>query len=504
KPLAKHTPPKSPHKPSNGPISPRVAGAFNNDYYQPAAKDPKLRGDRNLHVGYIEVEGPTNGVAAKLPESHMRIITARPKDGESPRRAADKVLRAFASRAFRRAVKDEEVAPLVDLVEIVMQQGDTYEHAIEIGVQAILVSPHFVFRVESDKKPDDPAARHEINDYEWASRLSYFLWSSTPDDTLLDIASRGELNNPTTLRAQVTRMLADPKSKSLVDQFAVQWLNLRNLDEVSPDPTVFNTWNAALKSDMRRETLMLFQTVMQDDLSVLSFLNADFTFLNERLAKHYEIGGVKGDEFRKVSLDTKRRSGVLTHASILAITSDPTRTSPVKRGKWILENILGTPPPPPPPNIPELEKVKSANPGASMRKQMEIHQTNPGCASCHKLLDPLGFGLENFDAIGRWRDKDGKHTVDASGVMPSGEKFNGPVEMVRILMKRQDDFCSYLTDRMMTFSLGRGLEFYDKCAVDKIVEQLKRDDYRFSTLVTEIVLSTPFRMRRGDGGNPDE
>ncbi len=480
----------------------RLEAAFVNDYYMPEAKNPNQR-DRNLGVVWLELEGPLGVEDGGLPESHRRLITARPDKDRSVEDAAEQVLKPFATRAFRRPVTIDELQSFVRLVKFVVDQEETYERGIQVAVQAILVSPHFLFRIETDRQPDNPDAVHEVTDYQLASRLSYFLWSSMPDQELFDLASRGELRQPEVLRKQVQRMLADDRATALVDNFASQWLNLRMLDEHEPDKTTFKQFSDELKQDMRRETELFFEEVMRKDRSILDFLTARYTFVNERLANHYGMPGVKGNNFRRVELTGNRRIGVLTHASILTLTAYPTRTSPVIRGKWILENILGTPPPPPPPDVPVLEVAQQESPEASLREQLVLHRTDPNCASCHKVMDPLGFGFENFDAIGRWREKDGKHPIDASGELPGGAKFSGPVELVNLLIKRQDDFARALSEKMLTYALGRGLEHYDQCAVQEIARTLKQDDYRFSTLVLEIVQSDPFLKRRGDdGGQP--
>jgi len=320
-----------------------------------------------------------------------------------------------------------------------------------------------------------------------------------PDDQLLSLAYDKKLNHPSVLRAQVQRMLKDPRSQAIVDNFAGQWLNLRILDEVTPDPKQFPQFTKRLRADMRKETELFFAHVMRQDLSVLELIRGRFSFLNENLARHYAVSGVSGEQFRLVRFDKDQRAGVLTHGSILTLTSNPNRTSPVKRGKWIMENILGTPPPDPPANVPELEETAKANPGASMRKQLEVHRKNPACATCHRQMDALGFGFENYDAIGRWRSKENKQDIDASGVLPGGDRFRSPMELVGSLGKQGKQFSSLLTGKMLTYSLGRGLEPFDRCAVDDIVTALEKNDYRFSTLVTEIVLSEPFRMRRGEG-----
>jgi hypothetical protein len=287
-----------------------------------------------------------------------------------------------------------------------------------------------------------------------------------------------------------------------VDGFAAQWLQLRNLDEIAPDPKLFPKFNAGLKADMQQETQRFFAAVMHEDRELSDFLTGDFTFVNERLAEHYGLPDVKGEEFRQVSLPQGQRAGILTHASILTITSNPGRTSPVKRGKWILETILGAPPPPPPPNVPELEETAKAAPGASLREQLKLHRSDPGCASCHRQMDELGFGLENFNPVGQWRDADGTGPIDASGTLPGGASFKGPAELVGVLKKRQAEFNRCLTEKMLTYALGRGLEFYDRCAVDQVTQNVSQKGNRFSTLVVEIVNSEPFRMRRGEGAKP--
>ncbi len=472
----------------------RVDATFINDYYKPNAKDPRER-DRNLVIRSFEVLGPLN---AKPPESHQRIIFVRPSKGKSARQAAKEIFAKLMKRAFRRPVDSAEVDRTIRLVEFAMEKGETFEGAVQIGVQAVLVSPHFLFRVEIDPQPNDPKAQHQIGNHELASRLSYFLWSTMPDDELTQLADSGRLHEPKVLDDQVRRMLRDPKSESLVKNFTGQWLNLRNLDEITPDPNRFPSFTPELRRDMVRETELFITTIIQEDRNILDLLDADFSFVNERLARHYGIDTVKGEQFQRVKLPVSQRLGVLTHASILTLTSNPTRTSLVKRGKWILDNVLAVDMPDPPANVPPLEEAAKNNQNASLREQLKIHRSIPGCASCHNTMDPLGFGLENFDAIGRWRTKDEKEEIDSSGTLPSGESFSGPVELVRILKKRETQFARCLAEKMLTFALGRGLEYYDRCAVDKILASLRKNDYRFSVLVTNIVHSKPFLMRRGD------
>jgi len=482
----------------------QLAAAFVNDYYKPDAPNPKDR-DRNLAVRFLEVQGP---IDAKPPASHQRLIFTQPDDKQTVEQAATRIFQAFMPRAFRRPVDDNEVQRIVKLVRFVMDKEDSFERAVQVGVQAVLVSPHFLFRVETDPLADAAGNKpntsgrpaYRLNHYEIASRLSYFLWSSMPDAELFELAAQQRLGDQGVIAGQVKRMLKDERSEALVTHFIGQWLNLRNLDEVTPDTDRFQTFTPELKRDMVRETETFARTIMRENHSILEFLDADFTFVNQRLAEHYGISGVQGEEFQRVSLPAAQRAGVLTHASILTLTSNPTRTSPVKRGKWILENILGNEPPPAPPNVPDFEITAKANPDASLRQQLEKHRNHPGCASCHKTLDPLGFGFENFDAVGRWRDKDGGHAIDASGTLPGGDTFSGPVELVRILKKSDRDFGRCFTEKLLTYALGRGLEYYDRCAVDRILDVAAEQEFRFQVLATQVALSRPFLMRQPASG----
>jgi hypothetical protein len=465
----------------------KILVTFTNDEY--VAK----KGDRNLFVGRFAITRPAD--KTKL----NQFIQTWPEQGSGLRDAATQTLTPFVKRAFRGPVTDADVSRFVDIVEMATNDGELFEQGIQFAMQAVLVSPRFLFRIETDGRPDDPMAERPVTDYELASRLSYFLWSSMPDEELFRLAERGELRKPDVLKHQVTRMLSDSKSRAIVDNFAGQWLNLALLDEMVPDPNEFPEFDGDLRNDMKQESLLLFETVMREDRSLLDFLDADFTFMNARLAKHYGRNGVTGKEFQKVSLDAGRRAGILTHASILTLTSNPERTSPVKRGKWIMENILGEAPPPPPPGVPELEETAKNNPNFTLREQLKIHREDPGCASCHKTMDVLGFGFENFDATGRWRDKDGEHTIDPSGQLPGGDSFAGPTELVNVLKNRRADFARCLSEKMLTYALGRGLEYYDRCATTEILQRLDANNYRFSELVLGIVSSKPFQKRRGDG-----
>lgn len=471
----------------------KIGGAFTNDFYDPEAKD-KQRRDRNLAVGTIEVTGPEGGGEPAWHETHRRFVTARPSDSVTVKEAASQVLRPILYRAFRRPVADAEVARFAELVDHnVTEFKETYDYGLYVALQAALVSPDFLFRNEVD--PEGNATERKLNEYEVASRLSYFLWSSMPDEELFKLAENKRLFDPDILQAQIERMLHDDKAHALSRNFASQWLNLRNLTDVQPNPEVFPDFDDALRKAMRQETEMLFSTIVKENRSIDDFLNADFTFLNERLAKHYGISGVSGDQFVRVSLEGTKRSGMLTQASILTLTSNPGRTSPVKRGKWILENILGEVPPPPPPGVPPLEEANKDTANLSLRERMEIHRKDPGCASCHKTMDPLGMGLENFDAIGRWRDKEGERDVDSSGELPGGVKFSGPMELIGIIRSREAQFHRAFAERLLTYALGRGLEYYDKCAVDQALVLMKQRGNRFSALVEGIVVSDPFMKR---------
>lgn len=479
----------------------RVSGHFLNDFEDPTAEDRKRR-DRNLLIDSVEIDGPLDARPEDYPEAHRRLIPVRPDATRTPLTAAKTNLEPLLNRVFRRPATASEVNSYAALVDNAVKQGDSFEQGMQVAVTAILVSPHFLFRVEGGDKVQKESLIRPVGDFELASRLSYFLWSSTPDDQLLGLAAKGTLHEDAVLREQVRRMLADGKSQALIDNFFTQWLNLRLLDGVAPDPQVFPNFDAELKAAMRRETELFAAAIVREDRSVLDFLGGRFTYVNERLAKHYGIDGVQGTEFQKVSFADNRRTGVLTQASILTLTSNPGRTSPVKRGKWMLENILGSPPPDPPPDAPDLDAVQKAKPNASLRQQLEIHRENPVCASCHKVMDQLGFGLENFDAIGRWRDKDGTFAINASGELPGGAKFNGPLALAKVLDKRRSEFVRCLSEKLLTFALGRELAVQDRCTVDKIVEQVEQKDFRFSALADAIVLSDAFRKTSSEEDQP--
>jgi hypothetical protein len=431
------------------------------------------------------------------PKARARLFP-RPRKKPGDRRFVLDNLRTFATRAYRRPATDEEVKRLARLVRQAAENGDGFETGVKNALTAVLVSPHFLFRIEVDREPGNPRAVHPITDWELASRLSYFLWSSMPDEELFSLAREKKLRQPGVLEGQVRRMIKDPKAKALADNFAGQWLQTRGLAEFKPDPRQFPAFNDELRRDMQKETELFFLNVVREDRSILDFIDSDYTFVNERLARHYGLRGVKGNEFRKVSLAGTPRGGVLTQASVLAVTSNPTRTSPVKRGKFILDNILGTPPPPPPPDAGELKEGPELT--GTLRQRMEQHRANPSCATCHARMDPLGFGFENFDAVGAWRTHEGKLPIDPSGVLPGGQSFKGPAGLRAILKKKQGQFAKCLTEKLLTYALGRGMERSDRCFIEEIARKAAKSDYRFSGLVIETVKSDPFQKRRGKGG----
>jgi len=469
----------------------KIGVGFFNDYYNPKAKDPKRR-DRNLYVQYIEIHGPIDK-PVEYPAAHKRIVVVTPSEKVTQRDALQQVLTRLTSRAFRRPAKQGEVDRLIALAEIAIAEEDSFEAGIRLAMQALLASPHFLFKVES---PTSPGKDRLLTEYELATSLSYFLWSSMPDNELFTLAWEGKLREQ--LEPQVKRMLASPKADQLVANFAGQWLQLRNLADATPDADLFPSFNEGLRQAMQQETELFVADVMRSDSSIFTLLDANYTYLNEPLAKHYGVPGVQGEGFRKVALTedaAQVRGGLLTHASILTVTSSPTRTSPVQRGKWVLENLFNEPPPPPAPDIPSLEEQKELT--GTLRQRMEQHRANPACATCHQVMDPLGFALENFDPIGAWRTKDEGAPIDASGELPSGEKFRGPRELNRLLLQtKKDAFARCFAEKLLTFALGRGIEYYDICAVEEILKSAGKSDHRFSSFILGVVRSTPFQKRR--------
>jgi hypothetical protein len=407
-------------------------------------------------------------------------------------------------------VTADEVERLATLTDHAVAAGESWESGIQLAMQAVLCSPGFLFRVEQDPNPGSPEIR-PLTEHQLASRLSYFLWSSMPDDPLLDLADAGQLSSQ--LAEQVRRMLADPRSAAFVQSFSLQWLQLQRLEIAAPDATLFPTFTPELRAAMRRETELFVDAIVRENRSLTDLIAADFTFLNEPLARHYGIvdtlgnregqpepkpGGqpIRGTEFVRVSLQDPQRGGLLTQAGILTVTSNPTRTSPVKRGRWLLEQILGSPPPAPPPNVPELPATPADAASASLRQRMEIHRTNPACANCHAKMDPLGFALENYDAVGRWRTQDGSFPIDPAGELPDGTRFSGPAELRQAILSRRQELVRCVCEKLLIYAIGRGLEYYDRPVIEQILQKTAAQEDRFGALIEQIVLSDAFRLRR--------
>jgi Protein of unknown function (DUF1592)/Protein of unknown function (DUF1588)/Protein of unknown function (DUF1587)/Protein of unknown function (DUF1585)/Protein of unknown function (DUF1595)/Planctomycete cytochrome C len=481
----------------------RIAVAFANPHTEaaPAATTPARPattaaakpGVRALFIDQVEIAGPPGPA---VPESHKRIFIAKPGPDLDQRAAARVIIERFATRAFRQPVTTAKLDRLLTLFDLAEKEGETFNGAVRVALEGVLISPFFLYRLEQERA-GSPGGVTPINDWELASRLSYFLWSSMPDDELFELAKAGKLHERAVLDQQIKRMLQSPKSRALVSTFAEQWLRLRALDRHEPDPSEFPDFDKPLRKAMYDEATMFFEMVMREDRSILEFLDSDYTFLNERLAKHYGIAGVTGAQMRKVTLSDRKRGGVVSMASVLTVTSGPTRTSPVKRGQWILDQILGDPPPPPPPGVAPLPaQDKKSGAGLTLRQQMERHRADPTCASCHQRMDQIGFGFENFDGTGRWRDREGSVAVDASGALPGGVKFNGPVEFKTMLLANKQDFARTLSGKLLTFALGRALQDHDDVTLDQVAQAVERDQYRFSSLVTNIATSFPFLNRR--------
>jgi hypothetical protein len=438
---------------------------------------------------YLAAARKISDQAVQGKDKDRLIFTAKPEGAKKPRDAAREVLTRLVGRAFRRAPFPDEVEKFLKLFDVGEKQEAGFEPAMKLPIRGLLISPHFLFRVE----PSAGDGISPVGDFELASRLSYFLWSTMPDDELLDAAKAGKLKDPKTLEAQVLRMLKDPRAAQFPENFAPQWLQVRRLLEVQYDPKLFPGMDKGLKEDMIREVVLYFETIMKEDRSVLELIDSDFTVVNDRLARHYGIAGAGGG-FAKVKLADARRGGVLTMAAVLAATSDPNRTSPVKRGKWVLEAILGSPPPPPIPGADNLVPAPGDG-NLTLRQKMERHRTDPNCNSCHSRMDPIGFGFENYDAIGQWRDRDGNQALDTSATLPDGKAFKGPVELKAILKARQAEFVGCLVEKLFTYGLGRGVEPYDGVTADQVAAAASKNGYKFSSLIVEIVKSFPFQYR---------
>ena len=446
-------------------------------------------------VDYVLVGGPYDAAGPGETDVQRRILTCRPAADEPEEPCARRILTRLARRAYRRPVDAADIDPLLELFAIGRADGHRFEDGIEMALSGVLVSPSFLFRAPRAPEGIEPGSPYRLSDIDLASRLSFFLWSSIPDEELLDLAERGRLRDPAVLDERIARMLADPKAGALVENFGGQWLHLRNVADWTPDPVRFADFDDSLRYAFERETELFLDHLIREDRSVLELIDADYTFLNERLAGFYGIDGVNGGYFRRVPLAGTARGGILTHGSVLMVTSYPTRTSPVLRGKWVLENLLGAPPPPPPPDVPALEAGAETSAG-SLREALERHRANPACAACHAKLDPLGFALENFDAVGAFRTEDEGATVEASGALPDGTLVDGPAGLRRVLRDRRDEFVETLAAKLLTYAIGRGLEHYDQPAVREIRRRVEAADYRFSALVSAVVDSVPFRLRR--------
>jgi len=480
-----------------------VLEGMHRPYY--AITSYEYAGDQTLDpgVGRVELSGPYNVTGRGDTPSRRAIFTCRPPpnvvaSGPEEVACASEILGRLGRFAFRRPVTEDDLEMLLEFFHSGRAVAD-FDAGIEMALRRVLVSPDFLFRRESD--PDGAASGqpYAISDLELASRLSFFLWSSIPDGELLGLAERGELRRPRVLDQQVARMLADPRARALVDNFGGQWLYLRNMELVSPDPYAFPAFDGNLRVAMTREMELFLESQIREDHSVLELMTSDQTFVNQRLAEHYGIPNILGNHFRRITLsgELDRRRGLLGKGSLLTVTSYAHRTSPVLRGKWLLENVLGTPPPPPPPDVPELtEEAEVDGSILSLRERMEAHRSDPVCASCHRVMDPLGFALENFDGIGRWRATSEAGTpIDASGELADGTPVDGPVSLRNALLKRPENFVTTVTEKLMTYGLGRGVEYYDASAVRRIVRGAAVDGYTWSALITGIARSVPFQMR---------
>ncbi len=448
-----------------------------------------------VRVNTVDVGGPYTQASGPTRASLENVYVCGHLRGGHQPMCARRIMTSLARRAFRRPVTPGEVQKYVDLVQLAEKEEGSLEEGLAVGIQALLVSPDFLFRIERDRPVKTGSLVQRISQHELASRLSYFLWASMPDTALRRAADAGTLRNPAVLEREVRRMLRDPKAEALAEHFGGQWLQFRALESVTRDRERFPDFEDYLRFSMRRETEMFVQNIISEDRSILDFIDGQYSFINERLARHYGVPDVSGPEFRRVDLSATPRGGVLTQGSVLTVSSYATRTSPVLRGKWILDNLLDAPPPPPPGDVPNLDEA-SIGTSASLREQLESHRKDPICASCHRRMDPLGFGLENFDAVGAWRSADGKFPIDAAGALPDGRTFTGPVELRAILEGNREAFARSLTSKLLTYALGRGLEQYDARTVKLVASRIPARDYRFSALVLEIVNSLPFQSRR--------
>ena len=449
-----------------------------------------------LGVDNVRIAGPFDAVASGDASSRPQLFVCSPASSRDEESCATKILARLARRAYRRPVTKEDVDALLPFYRAGRKEG-RFEAGIQLALEKVLVSLDFLFRSEREPANVVPGSVYRISDLELASRMSFFLWSSIPDDELLSLAERGKLKDPLVLKQQVQRMLGDARATALISNFAGQWLHLRNVRAWAPDPHEFPEFDEALREAFQRETELFFEHQLHEDRSVVDLLTANYTFVNERLARHYGIPNVYGEHFRRVTFSDERRAGLLGQGSILMVTSYATRTSPVLRGKWLLENVLGAPPPPPPPSVPLLEENREGGrPPTSVRERLEQHRKNPVCAACHSRMDPIGFAFENFDAVGRWRTlSEGETPVDSSGVFLDGSKFNGPAEFRKVLLRHSDDFVGTVVEKLLTYAVGRGVEYYDMPAVRGIMREAARGNYRWSSLILGVVNSAQFQMK---------
>ena len=483
---------------------PRVIGAtFPREMWEAeGVKQPRLFGyqlavtelpDGNPGIGSVEIEGPLSIDGSGITPSRQQIFSCEPISADQEPACARQILSSLARRAYRRAVTENDVQGLMEFYKQGQLEGG-FETGIQFALERLLVSPDFLFRIEQDPRNAEPDSMYPVTDTELASRLSFFLWSSLPDDELLDLVERGELRDPGVLETQVKRMMSDSRSSGFIENFVGQWLYLRNLDGIYPDPAAFPEFDENLREAFQRETELFIDDQIRSDRSLRELLSADYTYVNERLAEHYGIPKIYGNRYRKVMLEGAERGGLFGHGSLMMVTSYPNRTSPVLRGKFVLENLLGGPPPEPPPNVPALE---TSNDGKqlTMREAMAMHRENPACRVCHAAMDPIGFSLENYDAVGKWRTQFAGQAIDASGLLPDGNTFDGPDGLRGLLLERPDDFVGTITEKLMRFALGRSLEYYDMPEVRGIVRAAREDDYRWSSVILGVIKSAPFQMR---------
>ena len=483
---------------------PRVIGAtFPREMWEAeGVQQPRLFGyqlavtelpDGNPGIGSVEIEGPLSIDGSGITPSRQQIFSCEPISADQEPACARQILSSLARRAYRRAVTENDVQGLMEFYKQGQLEGG-FETGIQFALERLLVSPDFLFRIEQDPRNAEPDSMYPVTDTELASRLSFFLWSSLPDDELLDLVERGELRDPGVLETQVKRMMSDSRSSGFIENFVGQWLYLRNLDGIYPDPAAFPEFDENLREAFQRETELFIDDQIRSDRSLRELLSADYTYVNERLAEHYGIPKIYGNRYRKVMLEGAERGGLFGHGSLMMVTSYPNRTSPVLRGKFVLENLLGGPPPEPPPNVPALE---TSNDGKqlTMREAMAMHRENPACRVCHAAMDPIGFSLENYDAVGKWRTQFSGQAIDASGLLPDGNTFDGPDGLRGLLLERPDDFVGTITEKLMRFALGRSLEYYDMPEVRGIVRAAREDDYRWSSVILGVIKSAPFQMR---------